>query len=357
MKKILLLTNENCGGAERVTVTFGKFLHAQGYDVTILIYKRDGDNDTCKIKKFIPPYIKVDYINGRYRLMLWKLKRYLQGSDYNVILSSLPPLNYINIILSKFYFRNIVSVVRVCNTPSTHPKLIRLLNKLLYRYADMLISQTDEMSDEMSDLYQIPRSEICTVYNPIDIDQIGFSIQETFETPSDYIKYVAVGRVQPQKDYTTLLQAFAKVLQRQPKSILYIVGDDKGEYASRQKVLMSELGISNNVFFEGFQANPYKYIYNSDCFVLSSQYEGLPNVMLEALYIGVPVVATASIPFIKKTLTDERYGICVPVGNVDLLAEAMIASAMKNKFSGFNITKDSFDVFLNELKILINNEY
>ena len=127
-----------------------------------------------------------------------------------------------------------------------------------------LTNKWNEMSDEMSDLYQIPRSEICTVYNPIDIDQIGFSIQETFETPSDYIKYVAVGRVQPQKDYTTLLQAFAKVLQRQPKSILFIVGDDKGEYASRQKVLMSELGISNNVFFEGFQANPYKYIYIQD---------------------------------------------------------------------------------------------
>lgn len=354
MKKILLLTNSKCGGAERVTITYGKLLYAHGYDVTVLIYCGDEVNTSCEIKNFIPSYIKVDYVFGQYRFLLFKLRRYLKNTDFKIIFSSLPLLNYINIILSKFVFRNRVAVIRECNTPSRHPNRIRFFNKLLYKFADILISQTDEMRNEMSELYRISTANIITVYNPIDVEQIECSIQEKIELPTNYTKYVAIGRVQLQKDYATLLLSFSKLLTIQPNSLLYIVGDDKSNYALKQKELVSELGIGDKVVFAGFQSNPYKYLYEADCFVLSSIFEGLPNVLLEAIYLGIPVVATASIPFIERTLNNEMYGRCVPVGNVDLLAQAMIDIAKRSKYIGCNITKDSFISFLNSLDLTVS---
>lgn len=349
--KILLLTNSNCGGAERVTITYGKLLYAHGYDVTVLIYCGNDDNNRCEIKNFIPSYIKVDVISGRYRFLLSKLRRYIKKADFNVVFSSLPLLNYINIILSKFIFRHRIAVIRECNTPSRHPARIRYLNKFLYKYADILISQTEEMRNEMSELYEIPIANIITVYNPIDVEQIEYSIREKIDLPDSCIKYVAIGRVQPQKDYSTLLRSFAELLTYQPQSVLYIVGDDSGEYAATQKLLAIELGIDRQVHFEGFQPNPYKYLYNSDCFVLSSEYEGLPNVMLEALYLGVPIVATESIPFVSKTLSDGRYGIGVPVGDAHLFAQAMLKASAIRRYDSPNVATDTFADFMTKLNL------
>lgn len=353
MKKILMFTNAKCGGAERVTITFSKILHDAGYDVTLLLYRALEKKDYCELSSFIPEYIKTEYVYGRFRTLLWKLRSYLKGSGHAIVFTSLPLLNYLNIILSKFILRERVAVIRECNTPSRHPKYIRFLNRILYRFADILISQTDEMRDEMADLYWISPDRIITVYNPVDVAQIDASINEKWDVPFDVKKYVAIGRVQPQKDYSTLLRAFAELLIYQPKSLLYVIGDDTSEYAALQKSLAVELGVADKVFFMGFQSNPYKYLNNSDCFVLSSEYEGLPNVMLEALYLGVPIVATESIPFVSKMLSDGKYGICVPIGNSCLLAQAMLKATSIKRYDSHNVAAATFASFMNVLNFKV----
>ena len=110
-----------------------------------------------------------------------------------------------------------------------------------------------------------------------------------------------------------------------------------------------ELGVDDKVCFMGFQSNPYKYLHNADCFVLSSEYEGLPNVMLEALYLGKPIVATESIPFVSKTLGDGKYGICVPVGDAHLFAQAMSKAVTIERYESHNVAADTFAGFMNVL--------
>lgn len=349
MEKILLLTNAKCGGAERVTIAFAKILHSQGYDVTLLIY-RIYEDDRCELLAFIPDGIKVDYISCRYRSLIWRFYKYLRNSDFKYVFTSLPLLNYVNIIVSRFLL-NKVSIIRECNTPSRHSKIIRFMSACLYRFANIIISQTDDMKKEMANLYRISENKITTVYNPIDTELIAKSIQAEYKFPGDYKIYVAVGRVQSQKDYTTMLKAFAELLKKQPDSLLYIIGEDQSEYAIKQKTLVNQLNLHGSVFFEGFQSNPYKYLKGADCFVLSSEYEGLPNVMLEALYLGIPIVATASVPIVEDILQGNRYGICVPVKDVDLLAKAMYEIKKVGKHLGFNLSQNTFVKFLS----LLNN--
>lgn len=345
MKNILLLTNPSCGGAERMTVLFGKILYKAGYSVSLLIYKTS-EQDKSDLLAFVPDYIKVDYISCHYRTLFFKLYKYIRSSNVNVVFSSLPLLNFINILVSKLLRRGIKVVIRECNTPSTHKSWIRIVGRLLYRFADLIISQTYDMKQEMISLYCLKQDKVKTIINPVDTELINECIKEPYDFPTGLFKYVAVGRLHPQKGYDTLLNAFADLLELYPDSCLFIVGDDRSDYASQQKKLVNDLGISAKVFFTGFQSNPYKYLNKADCFVLSSNYEGLPNVLLDAVYLGVPVVATNSISFISDTLKNSSLGICVPVKSVKQLSDALIEIRTRTRYSGLDLSKESSGNFV-----------
>lgn len=323
MKRVLLISNPNCGGAERMTVLFGKLLYDRGYNVELLVY-RPTEEQQCDILSFVPKYIKVSYITCRYRFLFFRLFGFLNGSNADYVFSSLPLINHLIIPLVRLFFRDKKVIVRECNTPSRHPSAIIRKNRMLYRYADGVISQTEEMVEEMVDMYGVRRDRITTLINPVDSELINEKICSRYAFPEGKTIYVAVGRVQPQKDYSTMINAFAEVLETRAESMLYIIGNDSGEYADRQKTLVNSLGLQEKVVFTGFQDNPYKYMSSADCFVLSSEYEGLPNTLLDAVYLNMPVVVTASIPFIPRLISGYPKGRCVPVGNSRQLAEAMV---------------------------------
>lgn len=323
MKKVLLVTNPHCGGAERITILFGKLLHKKGYEVEVLICKQ-GSEEECELIPFIPEDFCISYTTGRYRTLFFRLYSFLKRNPADYVFSSLPLINHLLIPLVKLFFRNKRIIVRECNTPSRHPEAIVKKNRILLRYADAIISQTDEMAKEMTDLYGLISDSITTIVNPVDEELINGKIAVPYGFPEGRKIYVAVGRVQPQKDYETLIRAFAKVQEINPMSLLYIVGKDEGEYAADQKELVSELGLQDKVIFTGFQDNPYKYMSGADCYVLSSEYEGLPNTLLEAMFLKLPVVSTASIPFIPDQISRYHKGRCVPVKDVEAFAKAML---------------------------------
>ena len=323
MKKVLLVTNPHCGGAERMTILFGKMLYRNGYDIEILICKQN-KTDESEVAAFIPDFFHVSYTSGRYRTLFFRLYSFLRKSNANYVFCSQPLLSHMLIPLVRFFFRKKRIIVRECNTPSKHPDNIKKKNKTLLRYADGVISQTDEMAKEMAVLYNLSPDSITTIVNPVDEELINDKIRTRYEFPAGYTIYVAVGRVQPQKDYETLLRAFAEVLITKPLSLLYIVGKDDGEYAAQQKKLVNELGLQDKVIFTGFQDNPYKFMAGAYCYVLSSEYEGLPNTLLEAMYLNLPVVATSSIPFIPDQIARYPKGRCVPVKDVKKFAQAMV---------------------------------
>jgi glycosyltransferase involved in cell wall biosynthesis len=133
---------------------------------------------------------------------------------------------------------------------------------------------------------------------------------------------VGVGRLTRQKDFPTLLQAFALVCRKQP-SRLVIFGEGRGRAELVEMAL--QLGVQERVDFPGFVPNPYKYLQRASLFVLSSAWEGSPNVLTEALSLGIPVVATDCPSGPREILQNGLVAPLVPVGNPEKLATAMLA--------------------------------
>jgi glycosyltransferase involved in cell wall biosynthesis len=131
---------------------------------------------------------------------------------------------------------------------------------------------------------------------------------------------LAVGRLIPQKDFQTLIRAFA-ILQRKSKARLVILGE--GRQRLELESLTQELGIAPHVEMPGFVSNPYQYMAGASVFALTSRYEGLPGVLIQALACGCPVISTDCPGGSAEILDHGKYGRLVPINNDTVLADAM----------------------------------
>jgi glycosyltransferase involved in cell wall biosynthesis len=132
---------------------------------------------------------------------------------------------------------------------------------------------------------------------------------------------LAVGRLTKQKDFPTLIRSFAQVRQNVPARLLIL-----GEGVDRDELeaLVRQLGLQDDVSLPGFVDNPYAYMHRAGLFVLSSRWEGLPTVLIEALYCGRPVIATDCPSGPREILANGRFGALVPVGDVEALSRAIV---------------------------------
>ena len=321
MRNLLFITNPNCGGAERMTLLYMKLLKSAGFNVRLCVCINKGSE--FNLKPFIPSDVQYDIISyQKYRYLIFKLIKYLWHQKSDVITTSLPLLAQPILILKTLSLIRSKVVYRECNMPSSHGIAEMRLSRILYRHANVLISQTMEMKEEMTKYYGVEDNDVITINNK---DLIKQQIEESVALDSNRINYMACSRLSPQKDIPTMLKAFAVVRKTVPNAILYLIGkSDSEEYGMNLKSLACSLGISKYVKFVGFQANPYKYLKHADVFVLSSTYEGLPNVMLEAMYLGKPVAVTACIPYISQAVQTGVNGYLAPVGDSNALAKAMV---------------------------------
>jgi len=298
-----------------------------------------------ELKSAIPDNMPYDLIICRYRYLFLHVVRYILRSKPDCVFYSFPLL-VPALILSKMLVPGLKVVFRDCNLPSTHAKYQSYPAKCILRYADALIAQTKEMKSEMAAFYHVKPSKITVINNPLDKALIRRRIKETYHYPDPgCTHYIAVARIAPQKDYITMIKAFAIVLQRDAKSRLEIVGNTHWDEAYKHKVddLIDSLGLRSYVTFHGFQENPFKFVNTADVFLLSSIHEGLPNVMLEAMYLGKPVVVTRSIPYIAQVVHDGVNGYSVPVGSYAEFAEAMLKARemrIDGKFIDVNGSED-----------------
>jgi glycosyltransferase involved in cell wall biosynthesis len=208
--------------------------------------------------------------------------------------------------------------------------LRRFSLRLYYRRAEGIIAVSEGVARDAAILTGLPRDRIHAIHNPtipIDFDE---KANEPVDHPwfdSDGLPVIlAVGRLARPKDYPTLLRAFA-ILRDCLHCRLVILGE--GRERTRISALAAELGISKHTDLPGYVANPFSYMRRASLFVLSSVWEGSPNVLIEALAAGAPVVSTDCENGPREILADGRYGILVPVGDPGALAEAM-RTALEN---------------------------
>jgi glycosyltransferase involved in cell wall biosynthesis len=200
-----------------------------------------------------------------------------------------------------------------------------------YQLADAAAAVSTGIAEDMVARTGFARDAIEVVYNPVVDDDFASRaaapVQHPWFLPGQPPVILGVGSLKPQKDFPTLVRAFARVRERR-LARLVILGDARGDtkdaaYVAGLKALPARLGIAEDVDFPGFAANPMAYMARAGCFVLSSRFEGLPNVLIEALASGCPVVSTDCKSGPREILADGAYGPLVPVGDDVALARAI----------------------------------
>lgn len=324
------------GGAERVIVNIINELSKHHNNIDLILAKGFGEykdeiNNSINIinlssnsiwKSFIPFYNYIREVRPKY------------------LLSTLPYTNIIAVLVCMLIKDPPKLILREANTVSQMRKypdsfreiILPQLVKLFYPRADKIIAVSNGVRDDLVANINLDPEHVITVYNPIvgkEIIEYAKEQVTDINLDSNEKIVISVGRLNEQKDHKTLLEAF-KLVNDQVKSKLIILGKGKLEYELKNYV--QSLNLNESVKFMGFQKNPFKYMANADVLVLSSKYEGLPGVLIQAMAVGCPVVSTNCPSGPKEILGNGKWGTLVPVGDSKKMAEAIL-NTFSNKIS------------------------
>jgi len=204
-------------------------------------------------------------------------------------------------------------------------RVVPYLKRCSYPRADAIVAVSEGVAEDLAQVLGVPREQIQVIYNPTFDEAILEKAKEAIDhpwfQPGEPPVILGVGRLTRQKDFSTLLRAFSLVRQEM-STRLVILGE--GEERSRLEGLAQELGVAEEVALPGFVENPYKYMKRASVFVLSSRYEGLPNVLIEAIAMGVPVVSTDCRSGPREILMGGAAGPLVAVGDAEGLAREIV---------------------------------
>jgi glycosyltransferase involved in cell wall biosynthesis len=202
--------------------------------------------------------------------------------------------------------------------------------KAMYQKADGHIVVAQGTKNELIELVDLEKDRVILIKNPVItklmMEQKEHIINHDWFADTSKPLILGIGGFRKQKDFSTLIKAFALVNQSRPCQLV-ILG--QGRQEARLKKLCLELGIAEHVDFPGFSNNPYAWLKRADLFVLSSLWEGSPNVLTEALAIGTPVVSTDCQSGPREVLQDGKYGELVPLQDPEAMAAAMMRTLDK----------------------------
>ncbi len=305
MKKLLLIVPSlHQGGLEKVCATTARLLQPY-FDVQIAIF--DSRSIAYDIKGIpvvdlrLPsrPGVIAKVINVLRRGM--RLRKLKKKAQIDIAYSFGPTANLANIASggrAKMWL-GIRSYMDMGN-----PKQIRLF----CRCADMVVCCSETICREVQEQYRCGKA--VTLQNPFDIKEVKMlSGREEAELPwKEGRILISMGREDSVKGFWHLLKSFALVHEKLSDTRLMIIG--KGEFEP-YKELAEKLGVNEDIFFTGLKKNPYPYLKKGTLYVLTSYYEGFPNAMVEAMSMGLPVIATDCKTGPREILED-RYGILIP---------------------------------------------
>ncbi|CAI8944847.1 glycosyltransferase [Methylocaldum szegediense] len=195
----------------------------------------------------------------------------------------------------------------------------------MYAAVDRIVAVSEGVAEDTRRIARLPPEKIVVIRNPVItpdmLEKSRMPVDHPWFESSNIPVILGAGRLTRQKDFSTLIRAFARV-RSTIDSRLLILGE--GRLRPDLEKLAARLGIADAVSLPGHVANPYAYMARSSLFVLSSAWEGSPNVLTEALALGTPVVSTDCPSGPREILRDGRFGPLVPVGDAERLAEAML---------------------------------
>ncbi len=344
-KLLFVISSLGGGGAERVMVHLINHLDKNRYDILLVIFEEILDYQ----KDFgsTPEIICLDKTNRwHFFKIILKLRKIITHFQPNVVMSFLGYTNIVTVLASLFFTRRKFDLILSersyppKSSPTAHFDLLgRMLRIFAYRRADMIVCNSNHTKSAIEKDFHIRSEKVKTIYNPVTLQEIRAKAQErvthSFFQNEGAKVIIGVGRLAEAKRFDRLLRAFSLVRREEENVRLIIVG--KGRLQRELEDLASQLKISEWVDFVGFQSNPYAWISKSDILVLSSDFEGLPNVLLEAMACGVPVVSTDCLTGPSEIITNGKNGILVPVSDEKELTEAVLTllkdEGLRRRFS------------------------
>jgi len=200
------------------------------------------------------------------------------------------------------------------------------IERLTYKIANRIICPAEGVAEDLNEKFGVRKNKITVIYNPLDIEKINNLKDEKIHDNwfnNENINIISIaGLGDAQKGQSYLLKAFSVVKKRYPDANLILLGE--GSDRNYFEDLARKLGIENSVIMPGFKENPYKYLKNSDMFVLPSIFEGFGCVITEAMLCGLPVISTRCPSGPEDIITNNVNGILVPVRDEKALADAII---------------------------------
>ena len=317
------------GGAQRVIVNLVQGITERGIPVDLVLAVAEG-----VFLDQLPPAVRLVDLRAR-RLIrsLGPLTRYLRRERPRYLVSSMSHANLIALWAAKLAGQATPVMVTVHNTMSQSASqegrlggvLEPLLLRACYPWADSIVAVSGGAADDLARISGLPRDRVRVVYNPVITPPMMALAQQPPDhpwfAPGQPPVILGVGRLTKQKDFPTLVRAFAEVRRRRPGRLI-ILGE--GEDRPVLEALARELGVADDVALPGFRDNAMAYMARSALFVLSSAWEGLPTVLIEALAAGTQVVSTDCPSGPREILQEGRLGALVPVGDVAALRSAML---------------------------------
>ena len=316
------------GGAERVMLDLARGLHERGREVDVVLGSTKGG-----LSADLPPGVNRFELGAeRLRYGTIPLIRYVRQRRPACLIATLDHAGVLAMTASTLSRTHVPVIVRVANTLSekrataTTPaqKVTSTLASLMYPRVDLIVAPSEGVAQDLRSFLKSPGLNVRVIPNPVIRPEVfelaRMPVSHSWFQPGAPPVILAAGRLVPQKDFETLIRAVAFVAPA-VDCRLVILGE--GPLRGSLQALARELGVEDRCDMPGFEPNPFAFMSKAAVFALSSRYEGLPAVLIQALACGAPVVATDCPSGPAEILDGGRYGELVPVGDPELLAKAI----------------------------------
>jgi glycosyltransferase involved in cell wall biosynthesis len=332
--KKLILFNPSIedGGVEKNLYIIGNYLTQKFKNISII-----NSNPEKKIKfnkkiRFISPTNKFWHHKPRYYkyfiCLVLLIIELIKNKKNKMLVFSFQANIYCIIICMLF---NVKIIIRSNTSPSGWNKSIlkNIIFKFFFQKADMIISNSELFKNQLEKKFNI---NVNCIYNPLDLHNIikksKININIPFFKSKKFLKVVTVGRLVDQKDHTTLIKSIFILKNKIPIKLI-ILG--QGKLKAELENLINALNLQDNIKLIGYRNNPYNYIKKSDLFVLSSKFEGLPNVLIETLALKKFIISSNCDTGPSEILKDGQYGDLFEVGDHKELAKKITNFFYNNK--------------------------
>lgn len=331
-KKIaIVIPDLGGGGAEKVALALANGFSIENH-VRLVLFKREG-----VFLDYLSKDVELRIINRDHKSpleiysLLRKIRKNLKDRDvvisgfqlfteFYTLLASIN-LNIKRISVSQIDIKQILKIKGYPLFP------FKIVGSLFYRFFDICVCSSKGVKTSFLNVFNIKEEKVKVIYNPVfDLEKENIDIKLDHDRPI----FITLARLNYQKRLDIMIKAFSEYRKKTGKGSLLILGE--GELEKELKNLAKENDIENEVVFAGFKRNIRSYLERSDVFLLTSDFEGFGNVIVEAMDVGLPVISTKCPSGPAEILENGKFGILTPVDDIASLSKAMIDLA-SDKFA------------------------